>query len=534
MKQKHLKITRVVISLIFLLAITVAFLDFRHSLEKNYFNTVLYLQFIPSIVKFINVFTITVAGFIVVLLLTALAGRVYCSTICPLGIFQDIVSRIANKFKSKKKRKYKFSKPFNILRYSLLGLTIVSFMFGSIYVVNLLDPYSNYGRIATGFFKPLLIGINNLVAKGLENFDIYTIYPVDIKWMKLSALAFPILLFSTVVGMSAKNGRIYCNTICPVGTLLGYLSKFSFYKIKFNEESCINCGKCAVVCKSNCIDIKNKYVDFTRCVDCYNCLQICPTFGISYQTGKKKEEPVKEPAMVQTSAGKTDIGKRTFLATSLAYIGAGLTLSSRKVYSREDVVVKNPTTIPVEKDYPVSPPGSQSIRHMKKNCTACHACVSACPTGVLQPSFLEYGFTGMMQPYMDYHSNYCNFECTLCTDICPTGALLPVSEEEKKTLQLGKVFFEIDNCVVHTEKTACGSCSEHCPTQAVYMVPYEGALTIPEINPDICVGCGACEYACPTRPYRAIYVDGNPEHLVAEKPKSEKLEDVDPEEDFPF
>lgn len=532
MKQKHLKVFRVIISLLFLIAITIAFLDFRNILGKDYYNTVTYLQFIPSIVKFINVVSLSVAGFIIITLITALAGRVYCSTVCPLGILQDVVSRIANRFKSKRKRKYKFGKPYNVLRYSLLGLTIISFLFGSIYIVNLLDPYSNYGRIVTGFFKPATIAINNLVAKGLENFDNYFLYPVDIKWMRWSVMAFPILLFGTVVLMSAKNGRIYCNTICPVGTLLGFLSKYSVFKIKFNEATCINCGKCAVVCKANCIDIKNKYVDYSRCVDCYNCLQICPTFGISYQSDLKKIPALQpETAGVKTD---TDVGKRTFIATTLAYIGAGLTLSSRKVYSKEEVVVKNPTTIPVNKNYPVSPPGSLSIQHMKDNCTACHLCVSACPTSVLQPSFLEYGFTGMMQPYMDYHTNYCNFDCTLCTDICPTGALLPVSHEEKKTLQLGKVHFEIDNCVVHTEKTACGSCSEHCPTQAVYMIPYEGALTIPEINPDICIGCGACEYACPTRPYRAIYVDGNPEHLVAEKPTSEKLEDVDPEEDFPF
>lgn len=533
MKQKHLKILRVVISLIFLCAVTIAFSDFRSILGEKYYNSVLYLQFVPSLIKFINVFSLSVAGFLVIIFLTAFAGRVYCSTICPLGIFQDAVARIANRLKSKKQRKYKYGKPYNFLRYGLLGLTIVSFLFGTIFIVNLLDPYSNYGRIATGLFKPLFIGINNILAKGLENFDVYTLYPVDIKWFKLSALAFPILLFGTVVAMSAKNGRIYCNTICPVGTLLGYISKFSLYKVKFNEDACINCGKCAVVCKSSCIDIKNKYVDFSRCVDCYNCLQICPTLGISYQsTGKRNKETIQtKPVKVNT---ETDTGKRAFIATIMAYIAAGLSFSPRKVYAKEGVIVKNPTTIPNDKNHPVSPPGSRSIQHMKDNCTACHLCVSACPTGVLQPSFLQYGFTGMMQPHMDYHSNYCNFECTLCTDICPTGALLPVSGEEKKTLQLGKVYFEIDNCVVHTEKTACGSCSEHCPTQAVYMVPYEGALTIPEINPDICVGCGACEYACPTRPYRAIYVDGNPEHLVAEEPKSEKLEDVDPEEDFPF
>jgi formate hydrogenlyase subunit 6/NADH:ubiquinone oxidoreductase subunit I len=111
---------------------------------------------------------------------------------------------------------------------------------------------------------------------------------------------------------------------------------------------------------------------------------------------------------------------------------------------------------------------------------------------------------------------------------------LPVSKKEKKTLQIGKVTFIKENCVVFTEHTACGSCSEHCPTQAVHMVAYKDNLTIPEINPEICIGCGACEHACPTRPYRAIFVNGNLVHETAQEPNTDKLEKANQEEDFPF
>ncbi len=84
-----------------------------------------------------------------------------------------------------------------------------------------------------------------------------------------------------------------------------------------------------------------------------------------------------------------------------------------------------------------------------------------------------------------------------------------------------------------TEKTACGACSESCPTKAVYMVPYEGNLLIPELNVDICIGCGHCEYACPTVPYKAIFVDGNSVHLAAKKPVN-KESDIKTPVDFPF
>ncbi|MFW5699862.1 MAG: 4Fe-4S dicluster domain-containing protein, partial [Bacteroidota bacterium] len=520
MKQKNFKKIRVVISLVFLITITWLFLDFRETIGTGFFQTALYLQFVPSLVKFLTVFSISALGFLIVILLTALAGRVYCSTICPLGIFQDVISYISKKIPRKKKFRYKYAKPYTILRYSLLGLTIITFVFGSIFVVNLLDPYSNFGRIITNLFKPLFLGLNNAAAFILEKFDVYSLYPVDIQWGKLSALAFPVFMFALILAMAIRKGRLYCNTVCPVGTLLGFMSKYSFFKIRFNEDRCTSCGKCAVVCKAQCINIKEKSVDETRCIDCFNCLDTCPEQAIYYQKPKKVNlQPVRP------GAPNTDDSKRKFVASILAY--TALSIGIKPKIKAADVVVKNPTTVPLDKTHPVSMPGSGSIEHLKDKCTACHLCISACPTGVIQPSFLQYGITGMMQPHMDFEANYCNFDCTRCTEICPTGALLPVSAEEKKTLQLGKVVFIIENCVVYTEGTACGSCSEHCPTQAVYMIPYKGNLTIPEINPDICVGCGACEYACPTRPYRAIYVDGNETHLVADIPKSEKLDDVD-------
>jgi ferredoxin-type protein NapF len=200
---------------------------------------------------------------------------------------------------------------------------------------------------------------------------------------------------------------------------------------------------------------------------------------------------------------------------------------------RKRIFVFGPDTFSKRIEYPVTPPGSVSQHHFTRACTACHLCVSACPTGVLQPSLFEYGLAGMMQPFMDYDVDFCNYECTRCSEICPNGAILPLTAEEKLTTQIGVVRFEKHNCIVHTDGTACGSCSEHCPTQAVKMVPYIGELTIPEIIPDICIGCGACEYACPVTPYKAIVVDGHLEHAIAQKPEETELEEK-PLEDFPF
>jgi ferredoxin len=325
-------------------------------------------------------------------------------------------------------------------------------------------------------------------------------------------------------------GSLYCNTFCPVGSFLGFISKFSIFIIKFDEVKCTSCGKCAVVCKSLCIDVKQKSIDVSRCVDCFNCISVCPEGAIKFQRERKK--PVLHPS-IKIVSEPTDMNKRNFIVGSVTSIIGTLSLSN--VLKANSISgAKKPTVIKNEKSCYPSPPGSVSLVNMNNNCIACHLCVSACPTNVLQPSFLQYGLTAMMQPYMDYNVNYCNFECTKCGDICPTGAILPVSKNEKKTLQIGKVTFIKENCVVFTENTACGSCSEHCPTQAVHMVPYKDNITIPEVNPDICIGCGACEHACPTRPYRAIFVNGNLVHEIAQKPKTDKMEKANPEEDFPF
>jgi ferredoxin len=153
----------------------------------------------------------------------------------------------------------------------------------------------------------------------------------------------------------------------------------------------------------------------------------------------------------------------------------------------------------------------------------------------MQPSFLEHGWLNILQPYLDNSAAYCTFECVRCTEVCPTGALLPVTVEKKKTLQIGKTNFVKENCVVETEGTACGACSEHCPTKAVIMIPYKNNLKIPEVRNEYCVGCGACEYACPTKPFKSIYVEGNPIHLVAKEAPLERLEqEVDYKEEFPF
>jgi ferredoxin len=228
----------------------------------------------------------------------------------------------------------------------------------------------------------------------------------------------------------------------------------------------------------------------------------------------------RKPAFGQNveNSTSTDTGKRRFLLTGIAGIASvPLLMAQNKLNGGKPYLRKNA----------ISPPGALSREHLQRHCTSCHLCIDKCPTQVLKPAFTEYGLGGMMQPMMYFEKGYCNYSCTLCSEVCPTGALKPLTVAEKHLTQVGQVVFVEDLCVVHTEGTNCGACAEHCPTQAVTMVPYKNELTIPHTNPEICVGCGGCEYICPVRPHRAIHVEANLEHKKAkpfDKGEKQKVE----------
>jgi len=515
---RKLRIFRIAVAVLFLVSLMLIFLDLKDYLPGWFREVFLFLQFIPSTLNFITTSAWLSLGFIVVLILTLLFGRVYCSFICPLGILQDLISRISNLFRKRNKR-FSFLKARNILRYGFLIISLVAVISGFIVFLGWLDPFSIFGRFMTHAVRPIVIYINNGIASVLFSSNIYWLAPVEFRafsWASLGAVA---VLMTVVIWMSAAYGRLYCNTICPVGTLLGLFSRFSFFKIKLDQATCNSCGLCQKACKAGCINAKDKSVDMSRCIACFNCLTACQSNGVLYNSTSN------------IRSLESDESRRNFLVktTTLLLTGAGLT----KVFAQPES--SNPTQIAEQKEFPVSPPGSKSIDRFTSKCVACHLCVSICPKQVLQPSLFEYGLKGFLQPRMDYHTSYCNFDCTLCGEVCPTGAILPLTLEQKHVEQIGKVVFIRRNCIVRTDLTDCGACSEHCPTKAVEMVPWRRVLLIPKVHPEICIGCGACEFACPTKPYKAIYVDGNNIHQIAQKPEIIEQDATQASgDDFPF
>lgn len=489
---------RLIVALVFFILITLLFLDFTGTLHA-WFGWLAKIQFLPAVLA------LNVGVILLWVVLTLVFGRVYCSVICPLGVFQDVVSWFSGRRK-KKKYRFSYSPAVSWLRYGMLGVFIIAMIAGIGSVVALLAPYSSYGRIVSNLFAPVYQWGNNVLAYFAERSDSYAFYETSV-WLKsLPTFIIAAVTFVVLVVLAWRNGRTYCNTICPVGTVLGFFSRYSLFRPEIDAEKCTNCSLCSRKCKAACINYKDHRIDYSRCVTCMDCIDSCKHGAISYKYRFGKKE-IKETS----ETGNTNNARRSFLT------GMGLVLVSSAVKAQEKKVDGGLAVILDKKvparTTPLVPPGAKGIRNMRTHCTGCQLCVSACPNQVLRPSTkLET----LMQPEMSYERGYCRPECTKCSEVCPAGAILKLTPADKSATQIGHAVWVEKNCIPLRDKVECGNCARHCPTGAITMVPSDAddadSLKIPVVNVERCIGCGACENLCPARPFSAIYVEGHEQH----------------------
>jgi ferredoxin-type protein NapF len=518
-----LRIARTLVALAVIAIFTGTFVDFAGWLPPGLGHSLAAVQFVPSSVALVTGASLSVAC-VVIALATLLVGRVYCSTLCPLGILQDIVLRI-RRFVRRKAPSKRPAKPHTVLRHVVLWSTIAALLAGAGGIVlPVVDPYSHFGRIAGDLFRPLVTLGNTAWVSGAEALGWHVGNRYEIVWAPLGALVFSFCMLAVVVVLAWRHGRLYCNAFCPVGTLLGGLARTAVFRLEIDRASCRKCGECLGACKSHCIDVRDGAIDFTRCVACFDCLDACQHGAIGFRFSGLRA-PSRSAPTPRRKNPPPGVSRRIFFGHAAATIGALATAeasehgghsraSHRKTRSRA-----------------IAPPGASSVDRFLDRCTACHLCVSACPTHVLQPATLEYGLAGWLKPHLDYSVAFCNFDCRRCGEVCPDGAIVPLDLATKHVTKIGRAKLELDHCIVVEKGTDCAACSEHCPTKAVFTVPWRSDLRKPSLNEDLCIGCGACEFACPVK---AITVSPLATHGIARQVVEPKAEAPRASGDFPF
>lgn len=381
-------------------------------------------------------------------------------------------------------KKFGYSTPNRLFRYAFLFLLVASFIFFGQLLVSLFAPYSAWGRI-----------VRSIV--GLAQGD--SIAPA------LLITAAVTLVLVVIVAWSWGRQAV-CNTVCPVGFILGCFSRYAMFRPVIDKSKCVGCKKCGQGCKASCIDMDAHKIDYSRCVVCFDCIDNCQEGAIKYvwAWGKKNEPAQKE------SNAPADGSRRTFIATSVVALGAASGVASAQNKRLDGALADVADKQSPERKERLVPFGAGSVDNFYSSCTACQLCVSNCPNNVLRPSTdIEH----FLQPVMGYEKGYCRPECTTCSEVCPAGAIKLIDKAEKLVTKIGTAKVNLDLCFPAVGEASCGNCSRHCPVGAVRMVKSDGyRFAIPVVNEAQCIGCGACEFLCPSRPISAITVDGVPQH----------------------
>ena len=487
---------RIALATVMFIGITLLFLDFTGTMHQ-------WVSWMPKIQFLEAVLALNVVVIVALLVLTLVFGRIYCSVICPLGIMQDIFGWLGKKAK---KNRYTYSKQKHALRMAFFTFMLILIVLGGGTIVQLLAPYSAFGRICTNLLQPVYMAGNNVLAAIAEHYDSYAFYHTNI-WMRaMPSLIISIVTLGILAVLAWRNGRTYCNTICPVGTALSIFAKFSWLKVHFDVDKCKNCSLCTKNCKAACIDYKTHTVDPLRCVVCGDCIKSCKFGALKYGHGGNGQ-----PSESNKSNEPVDSSKRTFLLSSALVATAAMAQKKDKIMDGGLAEIED--KVAPERQTPIMPPGARSKQNFEKRCTGCQLCISECPNEVLRPSA---DLWHLMQPTMSYERGYCRPECNRCSEVCPAGAILPLKHEDKASTQIGHAVWIKKNCIPLTDGVECGNCARHCPVGAIEMVPSdpddEASPYVPAVNENRCIGCGACENLCPARPFSAIYVEGHEVH----------------------
>jgi MauM/NapG family ferredoxin protein len=434
--------------------------------------------------------TLLILPGILVLLFSALLGRFFCGWICPLGTVLDLVTN-----------RIKRSAPFALLKGNLKYYLLLTVLFAALFNMNLagiLDPiailvrfmafalYPVFGFLAregwVGLYR--LLGDNrDYLAPGYGLLKDYVL-PFRETFYPLAFLS--ILLFCGVVFLERFERRNWCRNLCPLGTLLGLVSRVSLFK-RLPKRLCADCGDCRVHCPTT---FDEEIFQKSDCILCLDCQRLCRHSRVSFRPALRDAKP------------KAFIGGRRVFLTGLA---AGLFTS--RVFAARRTAAESRL---------LRPPGVQDESEFLKKCIRCGECMKVCLRSALYPVSLQAGLYGLYTPTLVPRLGYCEYNCNLCGQVCPTGAIPNLPVEVKRKAIIGRAVFDKNHCLPYERKMNCMVCEEHCPIPEK-AIKFEESdetdqkgkrirLKKPYVVDELCNGCGICEYVCPVQEKAGIEV----------------------------
>ncbi len=531
---------RITLAAICFVAVTLLFLDFTGTLHL-WFGWLAKIQFLPAILA-LNFVVIAI-----LLVLTLLFGRIYCSVICPLGIFQDCVSNLSSRRKGKKAR-FSYSKEIKWLRYGVLVLFVIALVAGLNALVALLAPYSAYGRMVQSLLAPVWQRGNNLLAWIAERQDSYAFVTKDV-WLKsLPTLIVAAVTFVVVVALAWRNGRTYCNTICPVGTTLSIFSRFAMFRPVIDKSKCKSCHACERKCKAACIDVDNHKIDYSRCVDCFDCIDSCRLGALKYRfawgrgvgsgfTGAKTPQNAPVGSKMTSDESKNGQNRSSEVPASVASTSSAPESVVRQGSPTAEVTDNGKGVSTIDATSPVAEPVEATDKGRRAFLVGGAAVIggsllSSIPMRAEEEEIKDKkrdgGFAEVLPkkapnrktPITPFGSEsvekfykHCT-ACQLCVTVCPNNVLRPSSRLEH--LMQPEMSFEKGYC-----RPECVKCSEVCPAGAILKITpeekTEWKVGTAGVDYDLCVvnrdgvSCGNCAHHCPVGAIRMVRKNPNDE-----------------------
>jgi polyferredoxin len=451
---------------------------------------------------------------LVILLPTLLLGRFFCGWICPMGTLQHFAGNMPSEAKRGKQRiESNRYKRWQTLKYVVLIAGLVAALFGSM-AIGWLDPFSLSVRsIGLALLPAMNFAVRSVLlplehshvawikatGESLHSFLGATV--LDFRQVHFAQGLVLGVVFLVILATSLRVTRLWCRSICPLGALLGAVSRWSILGLHKDAASCDKCNRCLLNCQGGDDPIGGAPWRKSECLMCFNCVGSCPHQSLTFRFFRNERE-----------AASPDIGRRKAL-TGLAAGAVVVPLmraSTGLGKGRDERLLR--------------PPGALDETDFLSRCIRCGECMKVCPNNSLHPTLEQAGLQGLWTPTLVPRIGYCEPSCVLCSEVCPTGAIWQITPKEKgwimgatdHPIRLGTAFYDRGRCLPWAEATDCIVCEEWCPVspKAIYVeeaqvVDSAGntkTLKQPRVDPSRCVGCGACEYACPLQERPAVYV----------------------------